>query len=459
MQYAIGAPAEHAFSEQAIAARIERLPNSAWHVRVRLIVGTATFFDAFDSIAIATVLPTLVTLWSLSSQQVGALISVGFAGQAVGAIGFGWLAERIGRVKVATISIGIFAVVSLLCTLADSLETLIVLRFIQGIGLGGEVPVAATYVNEIAKARHRGRFVLLYECVFLVGLLACSLAGAYIVPRFGYEWMFVLGGVPALLVVVLRRYCPESPRWLASRGRGAEADAVLSGIEREVAKSAPLPPVDMGTVVTRSHGGTDWTELFRGRYLRRTLVVWVLWFCSYLFTYGLFTWLPTIYRTVFHVSVQQALLYGAVASLLGLLGGLASALLIDQVGRRVWMTAAFVLASLPMIALWLLNGGTLAGIVFLSGLSSLAITGVTIVLYLYTPEIYPTRMRALGSSWATFWPRLSSFIGANLVGAILPLYGAEGMFLLFAGISVVGAVACGAGAVETGGKVLEEISP
>lgn len=457
MEYAL--PAEQRFSEQAIAARIERLPHSAWHVRVRLIVGTATFFDAFDLVAIATVLPTLVTLWAMSPQQVGALISVGFAGQAIGAILFGWLAERIGRVKTATISIAIFAVVSLLCTLANSLEVLLVLRFIQGIGLGGEVPIAATYVNEIAKARGRGRFFLIYECIFLVGLLACSLAGAYIVPRFGYYWMFVLGGLPALLVVALRRYCPESPRWLASCGRGAEADAVLSGIEREVARSAPLPPADLDAVVARSHGRTNWTELFGHFYLRRTLVVWVMWFCSYLFTYGLLTWLPTIYRTVFHVSVQEALLYGAMASLLGLVGGIASALLIDRVGRRIWMTAAFALASLPMIVLALLGGGTLSGIVALSGLASLAINCVTVVLYLYTPEIYPTRMRALGSSWATFWPRLSSFIGANLVGMILPIYGTTGVFLLFAGISVVGAAACGAGAVETRGKVLEEISP
>lgn len=450
---------EHAFSEQAIAARIERLPHSAWHVRVRVIIGTATFFDAFDSVAIATVLPALVTLWALSPGQVGGLISVGFAGQAVGALAFGWLAERIGRVRAATISIAIFAVVSLLCALVDTFSTLLALRFLQGIGLGGEVPIAATYVNEIAKAKHRGRFFLLYECVFLFGLLVCSLVGAYVVPRFGFRWMFVLGGIPALLILALRRYCPESPRWLASCGRGAEADAVLSGIEREVARSAPLPPVDLAAVVAHPHGRTDWTELFRGFYLRRTLVVWVLWFCSYLFTYGLLTWLPTIYRTVFKLSVQESLLYGVIVSLLGLLGGLACALLIDRVGRRAWMTAAFGLASLPMLTLWLVGGGSFAGIVVLSGVSSLAITTVTVVLYLYTPEIYPTRMRALGSSWATFWPRLSSFIGANMVGAILPAHGTAGVFLMFACVSVVGAMACGIGAMETGGKVLEEISP
>ena len=148
-----------------------------------------------------------------------------------------------------------------------------------------------------------------------------------------------------------------------------------------------------------------------------------------------------------------------VASLLGLVGGLLSAWLVDRLGRRVWMTAGFAVATLPMLGLWLLNGSTLSGVVALSGLASLAINTVTVVLYLYTPEIYPTRMRALGSSWATFWPRLSSFIGANLVGAILPSYGVAGVCLLFGGISLVGAVACGLGAVETRGKVLEEISP
>src|ERR1700730_859538 len=220
-----------ALSEQSIAARIERLPQSPWHLRMRVIIGTATFFDAFDSVTIATVLPTLVALWNLSPQQVGWLIAIGFAGQAFGALFVGWLAERIGRIPSAVSSIAIFAVMSILCAMATSYDQLLWFRAMQGFGLGGEVPIAATYINEIAKSHKRGRFFLLYECVFLVGILVCSIVGAYVVPRFGYQWMFLMGGIPALLTIALRRWCPESPRWLASRGRLAEAGPVLARIE------------------------------------------------------------------------------------------------------------------------------------------------------------------------------------------------------------------------------------
>jgi MFS transporter, putative metabolite:H+ symporter len=448
-----------ALSEQSIAARIERLPQSPWHLRMRVIIGTATFFDAFDSVTIATVLPTLVALWNLSPQQVGWLIAIGFAGQAFGALFVGWLAERIGRIPSAVSSIAIFAVMSILCAMATSYDQLLWFRAMQGFGLGGEVPIAATYINEIAKSHKRGRFFLLYECVFLVGILVCSIVGAYVVPRFGYQWMFLMGGIPALLTIALRRWCPESPRWLASRGRLAEADRVLAGIECEIAKHRELPAVDQASVAARPHGKTRWAELFEGQYLKRTLVVWVIWFSSYLFTYGLITWLPTIYRTIYEVSVQDALIYGVISTSAGLVGGLVCALLIDRTGRKSWMSTAFVLAALPALVIALLDHPSLTTVIVLAGWASVSITSITLTLYLYTPEIYPTRMRALGTSWATFWPRFSSFTGAWLIGMIIPHYGASGVFLLFAVVAIVGAIVCMMGATETRGQVLEEISP
>ena len=444
---------------QAISARIERLPPSPWHVRMRVIIGTATFFDAFDSIAIATVLPALVSHWHLTPQQIGGLISVGFAGQAVGAVSIGYLAERWGRIPAMTLSIAIYAVMSVCCALVGSYELLVVCRLIQGFGLGGEVPIAAAYINEIARAKERGRFFLVYECVFLLGLVVCAAVGAYVVPRFGYQWMFAIGGVPALLVLVLRRACPESPRWLASRGRIVEADRVLSGIERQVERDVPLPPVADTVPPAVPQRPTRWTELFQGQYLKRTLVVWVMWFCSYLVVYGLVTWLPTIYRTVYHVSVQKALVYGISASLCGLIGGLFCAFLIDRVGRRPWLLGAFILASIPLLGLCWWAGAPLESVVVLASLGNAAMTTITIVLYLYTPEIYPTRMRALGTSWATFWPRFSSVIGASVIGWLLPNHGIQGVFLLFAIVSALGAFVCWLGVIETGGKTLEEISP
>ncbi|MEA2982677.1 MAG: transporter, putative metabolite:H+ symporter, partial [Alphaproteobacteria bacterium] len=152
-----------------VVARIERLPTSWWHVKTRIIVGVATFFDAFDALAIATVLPVLVPMWKLTGPQIGVMISAGFLGQLVGALLFGWIGERFGRMPAMIGSIATFALLSIACAFAWDYNSLLVIRTLQGIGLGGEVPIAAVYISELTRARHRGRFVLLYELVFPIG--------------------------------------------------------------------------------------------------------------------------------------------------------------------------------------------------------------------------------------------------------------------------------------------------
>ena len=376
-----------ALSERDVAARLERLPSSAWHVRMRLIMGTATFFDAFDSLAIASALPVLVTMWRLSPQQIGLLIAIGFVGQAIGAIVFGRIAEHIGRVKTISVTVSIFAVMSLACSVAPGYFELLACRFVQGIGLGGEVPIAATYINEIANSGRRGRFFLLYECVFIVGILASSLIGAYVVPRFGYQWLFALGGVPALLFAIIRRSCPKSPRWLASRGRLQEASEALARIENAVAREKDLTPYKASALhEPQTQGTTRWSELFTGIYSKRTAVAWTLWFCSFFVSYGLTTWLPTIYRAQYGVSLQAALILGVFGSACVLIASLVCAFVIDSIGRRVWMTGAFVAAFVALFALAVLTDRALMDVVVLTTGASAAINTIAITLYLYTPE-------------------------------------------------------------------------
>ena len=155
-----------------VVARIERLPTSWWHVKTRIIVGVATFFDAFDAIAIATVLPVLVPMWKLTRPDIGFMISAGYVGQLIGALLFGWIGERYGRMPAMIGSIAVFGVMSLVCAFAWDYNSLLWFRTLQGIGLGGEVPVAAIYISELTRAKNRGRFVLLYELVFPIGLVA-----------------------------------------------------------------------------------------------------------------------------------------------------------------------------------------------------------------------------------------------------------------------------------------------
>jgi MFS transporter, putative metabolite:H+ symporter len=441
-----------------VVARIERLPTSWWHVKTRIIVGVATFFDAFDALAIATVLPVLAPLWKLTPPQIGILISAGFLGQLVGALLFGWVAERLGRMTAMVWSIATFAVMSVVCAFAWDYDSLLVFRTIQGIGLGGEVPVAAVYISELSRARHRGRFVLLYEMVFPVGLVAASLVGLWVVPRWGWQYMFVIGALPAILALLLRRLLPESPRWLAVHGRVAEAEAAVSLIERETEKATgqPLPPPQ--PVVSTLERRASWSDLFGPGYLQRTLVVWVIWFTAYFANYGIAIWLPTIYRTVFRLPLDVSLRYGLITQAVGLLGTLICALAIDRVGRRPWFAVSFAGAALAFAGLWLERTPSAEHVLAYVSITYFFISSINIGVYLYTPELYPTRARALGVGIATAWLRLASMIGPAIVGFMIGA-GLPTVFLTFAIAAALAAVVTALFAVETKGRVLEEVSP
>jgi len=445
-------------SVDQIVARLERLPTSWWQVKTRIIVGVATFFDAFDALAIGSVLPVIVPLWKLTPPQIGFMISAGFFGQLIGALLFGWFAERYGRMPAMVWSIALFATMSLVSALAWDYNSLVVFRTIQGIGLGGEVPVAAAYISELAKAHGRGRFVLLYEIVFPIGLVAASLLGLWLVPRYGWQTMFILGALPAILALFLRRVLPESPRWLASRGRQVEAEAAIRQIERETERATgqTLPPPK--PVISTLDKPASLSDLFGPTYLRRTLVVWVIWFSAYFVNYGLTIWLPTVYRTMFHLPLEQSLRYGLITQAAGLLGTLICALTIDYVGRRLWFAASFAAAAAALAALTLYPAPTAEQVLTSITVAYFFISTINIGVYLYTPELYPTRVRAIGVGTATAWLRIASMIGPTAVGMMIAS-GLPSVFLAFGIAAGIAAVVTGLFAVETKGRVLEEISP
>jgi MFS transporter, putative metabolite:H+ symporter len=443
-----------------IAARMERLPHSPWHNKLRLIVGSVNFSDAFDALTVAYVLPALIPLWHLHPADIGLLISTGYAGQVLGGILSGCLAERYGRVPLMVINIVLFSVMSFACIFAGDFTALLILRFLQGIGLGGEVPIANTYINEFAKSGERGRFVLLQQSMFPVGLTTVALVGTFVVPILGWQWMFVFGGIPILLALPMIRVLPESPRWLASRGRDAEADRVLTRIEALVSRNGavPLPPIPAG-VAPATAAATSFVELFKGIYLKRTLSLWVLWFCAYLLTYSITGWLPSIMRTVYHLPVGQSNLNGFVVNIVGLLVLLFAAFTIDRVGRKRAFSIGFLAAAVPLfVAAFMPNVGART-LVILATLAFALMSMIPGSLGMYTAENYPNHMRAIGSGASSISQRLSSVVGPYLVGLILPHYGVGGVFGMFAVFAVVGGVTCALFSVETAGKTLEQLSP
>jgi putative MFS transporter len=443
---------------ETIVARVDRLPVSWWQVKTRIIIGVATFFDAFDALSIASVLPVLVPLWKLTPPQIGLLISAGFLGQLIGALFFGWVAERYGRITGMVWSIGIFAVMSLVCATAWSYDSLLVFRIIQGFGLGGEVPIAAAYISELAKPSVRGRFVLLYELIFPVGIVASGILSVWVVPHWGWQYMFVIGALPAVLVLLLRRMLPESPRWLASRGRMAEAETAIAHIEQEVQKATgeALPPVQPGVKLKDKRASVS--DLFGALYLRRTLVVWVIWFTSYLVNYGLVIWMPTVYRTVYKLPLDVSLRYGLISTGFGLVGAAIAAFIIDRVGRKALFAGAFAGGAAALLGLAMIQQPSAQQALLFITIANFFVNAINLGIYLYTPELYPTRVRAFGVGAGTAWLRFGSMVGPITVGFMIGS-GLNAVFMSFGAVALFAAIVTALFAVETKRKVLEEISP
>ena len=447
-------------SAEMISARLERLPMSRWHIKARVAVGAVTFFDGFDQLMIAYSLPVLIPKWNLTPASVAWVIAIGGIGMLVGALGGGWLADRMGRLNVIIASLALYAVMSLGMAFTDSLMLFLVFRFVQGIGLGAEVPVAATYIGEITKAHKRGRFVLLYEVIFPVGLVASAIVSAWVVPRFGYQILFALGAIPILLLPALFRL-PESPRWLAARGRLDDADAAMRRIETEISgRHGELPeprPIVSAVAVDTSRG--RFIEAFQGVYLRRTLMLAAIWGSAYFVNYGIASWLPTLYRTVFEVSVDTALHYSIFTTVAGLVGCLAVAFLIDNLGRRICITSSMVLCAALLFLLAGTGTGSAVTVLLWSAGAALFVFAVNMALYVYTAELYPTRMRAIGCAIGGVAGRLGIIVGPLVLGDILDAGGTLTLvFGLFGLVALVGAIVVGLFATETREKTLEEIS-
>jgi len=442
-----------------VVARLERLPHCSWHLKMRLIICTAWFFDAFDSIAIAVVLPPLIGMWHLVPQQIGPLIGIGFLGQLVGAIAFGWLAEKWGRRSSMLATLLIFSLGALACAAATSYTMLFWLRFIQGIGLGGEIPLMAAYVNEFAQAKSRGRFSVSIQVLFSVGLLAVALVGVYVVPHWGWQWMFIIGAVPGLIAIPMRTVLPESPRWLAGQGRYDEADEALSRIEavatREGLTVAPLP-ADIPAV---AEARPNIADLFKGIYLRRTISVWLIWIGAYFVSYGITAWMPSLFRTVYHLNVQQSLNYGLINNVFGLCGAFMALYLIEAIGRRRMFVLSLGGCAASLIAFAFLPQLSAAGTLALATCGFFFLSSTLLSLATYTAEIYPTHLRALGGGVASAFQRGASVVGTTVVGWVLPYYGINAVFVMFGLFALLGAVTAFFFATETRGKVLEHVSP
>ena len=395
--------------------RLEALPVGSFHYRLLILTGFGWMFDAMDTGLISFVLPVLAKEWDLTTSQMGMIGSVGLIGMAFGAVIAGSIADKIGRKAVFSLTLLLYSIATGLCALSWNFESLLVFRFFVGFGLGGELPVAATLVSEYAPTKVRGRFIVLLESFWGVGWIVAACIAYWFIPLYGWHWAFIIGAMPALYVFVIRIGMPESVRYLLSKGRTEEAEAIVAQLEERAGIKAAHHEIEDKTKVLEEVK-PSLAAIWSGRFARRTAMLWIAWFGIVFTYYGIFTWLPSlVYNQGF--TFIKTFEYVFIMTLAQLPGYFTAAWLVEIIGRKY--TLSLFLLMTGVASCFFGQSTTVNAIVTWGCVMSFFNLGAWGVIYTYTPELYPTSIRAFGSGWAAGIGRMGGMLAPAMVGVIL----------------------------------------
>lgn len=441
-----------------LSARLERLPMTKHQARMFVIIATAWLFDSMDLAALTFILAPISEEFGLSGAGAGALASMSFAGMIVGASCAGYLADRWGRRPVFATSMIVWGLGSLGAALAQDLTFLLVCRFVIGLGMGAEFPVAQAMLSEFVPARSRGRLLGWLEGFWPVGFIVCGVLAFVVVPVFGWRTVFFIMAACSVFALVVRRGLPESVRWYAAAGRMADAEETLRRFESAVAAASgrPLPPPDPTVAaVAAPPGKAPIRALLDSAYRRRTAMMWSVWFCTLLGYYGITTWMGKLLADS-GMTVAQSIGYVVLMALWGIPGFLVASALLERIGRKP-VIAGTILAS--AVAAYVYGGATTTIELLVAGsVMQFFFFGMWSALYAYTPEVFPNRARATGCGTSSAMGRVGALVGPLLIPLVLQNYGAGAAFATAAVFFLLGGVIVLAFGPETKNKVLEDIS-
>ena len=368
------------------------------------IAGVAWLFDAMDVGMLSFIIAALQKEWNLNTEQMGWIGSVNSIGMAVGALVFGIWADRIGRKNVLIITLLLFSLGSGLSALTTSLTIFLAFRFLIGMGLGGELPVASTLVSESVPVERRGRVVVLLESFWAAGWLIAALISYFVIPTYGWQIALLISAIPALYAIYLRIHLPDSERF------------------QKVKEQRKIPV------------GKSLKSLLSKEYVRRTLMLWTLWFCVVFSYYGMFLWLPSV-MVLKGFTLIKSFQYVVIMTLSQLPGYFTAAWLIEKAGRK-FVLVTYLLGT-AISAYFFGNAETLTALLLSGCLLSFFNLGAWGALYAYSPEQYPTLIRATGTGMAAAVGRIGGILGPLAVGYLLATNTSiEQIFLLF-GISII----------------------
>ena len=441
----------------SIAARLNRLPPTAVHRQATFVAGIGSFFDLFD-IFLAGVLATVLTQqFQLTRAALPPIIGSSFVGMFFGATLLGRFADARGRRTAFLVNLAIYSAFTLLGAFSPNVTVLIVTRFLAGIGIGAELPLVDAYLSELLPARHRGRYTAWAYTFGFIGVPAAGFLARFLVPQQpfgidGWRWMFVVGSLGAAIIWAMRANLPESPRWLETVGRTAEAEAIVSRMEREATRIAPLAPAAPDEFASEESG--RFRAIFGSRYRGRTLMLCVFHIFQTVGYYGFGTLVPTVLAAKGY-SIVTSLTFTSLTFIGYPIGSVLSLPIVERIDRR-WLIVA---SAAWMAAFGLMLGyATSPTVILASGFLYTATSNIfSNALHIFQVEIFPTFARATAAGTAYGMSRLSTAAMPFVLVPVLDRYGPTAMFGCVAGALFICIVDIALFAPPTTGRALEKI--
>jgi len=402
-----------------VQALIDESRMSPFQYAVLFLCFTVLALDGFDTAAIGYVAPALVAKWGVARSALAPVLSAALFGLAFGAMAAGPSADRFGRKPVILVSTLGFAIFSALTAYAGSIQTMAVLRFLTGLGLGAAMPNAVTLMAELAPARRRSFIVNSVYVGFPLGAALGGFVAAGIIPKYGWESVFLLGGaLPLLFLPVMARLLPESVAYMVARQYPASAVAAvlaricgkdLGHVTRFVAGDGGKAPAAKGSLA----------QVLSGRYLLPSVTLWTTYFMGLLIFYLLTSWMPLMMKDA-GFSIEKAALLSALFPLGGGIGTLAGGLLMDRFNPSRVLAFTYLAAAVLLVAVGQsLSGGNVAAFAVLVFAAGTMVTGAQASLPALAAPLYPTQARATGIAWMLGVGRFGGILGAMIGGVLL----------------------------------------
>ncbi|MFE2734844.1 MFS transporter [Streptomyces sp. NPDC059349] len=426
----------------ALGTRLDRLPLRPFHRRLVVALAGMILFEWVETYAFAFVAPALREQWGMPLSTVALVAGVGQLGAFAGGLLSGYLADRLGRRRTMLACVTLYCCSTVGCVLVQNPWQLIAARTTAHLGAQGMAVVAIVVLTEFVPAAARGRLQTYKVAVGSLGIPIAAWAGYFLVPQWTWGWrvVFGLGLFGVIFAWLIHRWVPESPRWLASQGRISEAEDIVSQIELQCGiqpsgNGLPAPATTTAPGPTETPDRPRISELWTGANRRNFLIVTTMWVTGLLAYSAYNTWTPTLLAET-GLNLDDTLLLSAALATAAPLGALVAVPLIDRWDRRRTQLALGALSAAALLLFSLVRAP--AAVLVMGCLVSLLFQMAVPFLQVYSAEIFPTRIRALGSGTANALSRIFNFAAPMLVAAVYAGAGYTAVFVLLAALSATG---------------------